>query len=71
MTIVKSIFGSPALVYTIKDKAMDFLWTDEAVISDNGLTTCGAYDWDIKQIDATKSLIDFDKTIFIPNLAAK
>ena len=50
---------------------MDFLWTDEAVISDNGLTTCGAYDWDIKQIDATKSLIDFDKTIFIPNLAAK
>ena len=72
LTIVTAIFGSPALVYTIKDKATDFLWTDKAVISDNGLTNCGAYGWEITQIDkVTLTPIAWDSTIFIPNIPAK
>lgn len=47
LTVDSVQFASPAATYDIRSASLDFSWTDTAVVSDNGLTSCGSFTWEI------------------------
>ena len=62
LTIDGSIFGSPAYTYNVRAPTSNFSWTDSNVSSDNSLTTCGGYTWEITQTDGFSPI---DSSIFV------
>ena len=55
------VFNSPAVTYNVRAPAAQLSWTDSAVTSNNGLSSCGTYTWEITLTDGSSAI---DPTIF-------
>ena len=49
-------FANPAIIYDIRSDAITFSWTDSHVTSNNSLSDCGAFTWEIFKSDGTSTI---------------